>query len=100
MMVHPALFAVALVLAGSLDYEPSVLVLRWPDGHEEQIATTSPDTCEQAVRAVASGMWQVEKDIAPGARVAKTVPPQPSATCIPGDRFAPGSTCIAGFNCR
>jgi len=75
------------VLAGSLIYDPFILILRWQDGHEERIAATSPDTCETAVRAVQLAIWPVDQ------------PPPVSASCRPGNEFAAGADCIAGFNC-
>jgi hypothetical protein len=83
----PPLLAAAFVLAGALDYDPQILTLRWPDGHEERIAATSPDTCKTAVRAVQLAIWPADQ------------PPPVSASCGPGNVFAPGSDCIVSFNC-
>jgi hypothetical protein len=80
----PAALAAGFVLIGSIVYDPHVLLLRWPDGHEERIAATSPATCGAAVRAIDLGLWR------PGDA-------EPlSATCAPGDIFSVGSNCIAG----
>lgn len=84
----PPLLAAAFVLAGALDYDPQILILRWQDGHEERIAATSPDTCRSAVRAVHLAIWPADQ------------PPPVSASCGPGNGFAPESDCIHGFNCK
>jgi len=94
----PPFLAAAFVLAGSLDYDPRILTLRWPDGHEERIAATSPDTCATAVRAVGLAIWPAGQ------------PPPVSASCRPGNGFAAvdrqptdlirGAHCIRGFNCE
>jgi hypothetical protein len=83
----PPAFAAAFVFIGSLVYDPQILTLRWPDGHEERVAAISPDTCESAVRAVERGLWP------------KDDPPPTSASCAPGNRFAVGSDCIEKYNC-
>lgn len=83
----PLTLAAAFVLVGSLVYDPQILTLRWPDGHEERVAAISPDTCETAVRAVERGLWP------------KDDPPPTSATCAPGNGFAAGSECIENYNC-
>lgn len=83
------LLALAFVLTGSLVWDPQILSLRWPDGHQEQIAATSPATCEAAVRALGLGLWQPEPSSGP-----------PSANCAPGSLFSERSQCIVGFNCR
>lgn len=82
-----AVLAAGFVLAGSADYQPQILTLAWPDGHVERLAATSPDTCAMALRAIVTGLWRPAE-----------IEPQ-TATCSPGDLFAAGSTCIAGFNC-
>lgn len=93
-MTHlaPPVLAALFVLAGSLSYDPQILTLRWPDGHEERIAATSPDTCDSAVRAVRLALWPASGD--PAGR-----PAPASASCAPGNGFAGGADCIHGFNC-
>ncbi len=83
---HPAVFAIVVVLIGAARYEPNILTLEWPDGHREQLAATSPETCRTAVRAIVTGLW----------RPAEVEPV--SATCAPGDIFPAGSEFIRGFN--
>lgn len=87
MHLAPPLLAALFVLAGSLSYDPQILILRWPDGHEERVAATSPDTCATAVRAVNLALWPADQ------------PPPSSAICTPGNGFVHGSDCIHGFNC-
>lgn len=88
MHLAPPLFAAIFVLAGALNYEPQILTLRWPDGHEERIPATSSDTCETAVRAVHLAIWPADQ------------PAPASASCAPGNGFAPDAHCIHGYNCE
>ena len=78
-----AVFAAGVVLIGSLDYDPHVLILRYADGSSERLAATSRDTCNAAVRAIWSGLWRVT--------------PEPvEASCQAGNIFPAGSDKIAG----
>lgn len=85
MTLPPLVFALGVVLVGGLRYEPTILNLTFDDGHQELIAATSPETCETAIRAINGGLWVP----AHGAV---------TASCAPGDLFAPGSTTIPGLN--
>lgn len=78
-----ALFAVGVVLVGSLNYDPHILTLRYADGSSERLAATSGDTCNAAVRAIWSGLWRIT--------------PEPvRASCQVGNIFPAGSDKIAG----
>ena len=85
MTLPPLAFALGVVLVGGLRYEPTLLNLTFTDGHHELIASTSPETCAAAIRAINGGLWVP----AHGAV---------TASCAPGDLFAPSSTTIRGFN--
>lgn len=85
--VAPPLLAAAVVLIGALRYEPTALVLTWPNGHVERLAATSPEVCRAAIRAIVGGLWR-PAEVEPAA-----------ARCEPGDLFAVDSTCIHGYSC-
>lgn len=86
----PLVFGPA-ALAGAIDggYDPHVLTLTLATGAQVEIAATNATTCAAAMRAIHAGRW-VLADM--GERVV-------GMTCRLGDRFARGSTCIAGYNC-
>lgn len=52
-----ALFALAVVLIGSTEYDPRDLVIQWADGARERIPATNATTCNAAVKAIAHGFW-------------------------------------------
>lgn len=59
MLLHlkTAALALGFVLAGSLDYDPRLLVIEWRDGAVEALFATSPAICNAAVRAIYGGLW-------------------------------------------
>lgn len=81
----PIVFVAPAIASGPI-YDPHVLILTWPGGHQERLAATSESICRKAIRAMWLGFW----------RPAETEPT--SATCVPGNLFAPGSEYITGFN--
>ena len=83
----PPFLALGFALAGSIDYDPQILTLTWPDGRSERIAATAPDTCTAAAEAIERGLWL------PVGSAGK-----PAARCAPGDIFQPCGRFIAGFN--
>lgn len=84
-LLRPPLLALAVMLGGSVTFEPQVLTLDWPD-RSEIVAATSPATCKAAIAAIAAGNWLADD------------PPLRTA-CDPGNAFAPGSDCIENYNC-
>ncbi len=83
-------FAALVVVAASLVYDPMTLTVTLPDGRQEHMAAISPDTCQAAVRALASGMW-APVGMSDGGPIV--------ATCQPGNIFPERSHCIAGHGC-
>jgi len=86
--LHPAIFAVGLVLAvsaaGSGDYELTLI----PSG--EVVCATSAEACEAAVRALRLRLW------IPLGEERTT-----DGTCTPlPNCFPERSRCIRGYNCR
>lgn len=82
----PLVLSFPVILTATLT-DPHILLLTWPDGHEQQLAATSQETCEQARYAIAAGLWR------PGGR-------DPASTrCTPGNLFSERSLCIAGYSC-
>lgn len=86
-MLPAPLLAIAVVLIGSASYDPFILTLTFPDGHEERIAATTPEVCATAVRAIERRLWP------------KDEPLPATATCQPGNLFSAQSLCIENFNC-
>lgn len=78
--------AALLLLAGALDYEPHALIVEFADGHVERMAATSAATCAAAIAAIDGKLWLPREPIR-------------ALSCRPGNLFAPGSTCIKGYNC-
>lgn len=90
MTLHPALFAISLVLyAAAGDRE---LILSWPDGSEVRVCAKAtarglPDPCDPVV----AGRWQPLGYPSTSTATTRCVP-RPSC-------FTDRSNCIAGFNC-
>lgn len=105
MILGHSLAATVVLCAGALVFEPQILTLEWPDGHKEQIAATSPETCQAAVAAIADGLWRFERiprdlenDATGPDRIAGGPADIPAAWCAPGNLFDSGSQFIKGFN--
>ena len=83
-----ALAALALLSRPALPaeaVEPHKLIIEWPHGIEV-VAATTPQACERAATALATGLW----------RPVNEPDPPVSTTCVPGSAFAPGWDKIAG----
>ncbi len=76
----------ALFLAAALAFDPHILLLAWSAARQETIAATSRATCEAARDAIAAGRWLADD-------------PPAVMRCERGSAFAPGSDCIASYNC-
>lgn len=83
--IGPALLAAGFVVLAANNWDPYILHLYWSNGRHSSAATTSPEVCETARRAIASGRWTIE----PG--------PVPETTCAPGNLFAKDADCIPGY---
>jgi hypothetical protein len=77
----PTLFLAALA------FDPHVLLLSWSAERQERVPATSAATCRAAIDAIAAGRWLADD-------------PPAAMRCERGSAFAPGSDCIAGFNCE
>ena len=73
-------------IAGALEYSPHRLVLEFSNGHQEHIAATSLPVCEQAARAIRTGLWHRRR----ASRGRQLPHRQP---------FSERSLCIPSFNC-
>ena len=77
----------ALAITMALAFDPHLLLLSWSAERRETIPSTSRATCEAAMEAIVAGRWLADD-------------PPMAMRCSRGNGFAPGSGCIAGFNCR
>ena len=84
-----ALLCTSQALAGGLEYDPHILIVEFSDGMRIEAAATSAATCETAIRAIRSRLWRLNDE-------RSTVT---ALECVPGNRFAAGSDCLAGYNC-
>jgi len=84
-MIREAIFALGVVLVGSADYDPRVLVIEWQDGAVDRIPATNQQTCNAAVAAVAHGLWTPD-----ASRVMLSI------GCVPGNLFPPDEGKIRG----
>ena len=75
-----------LVACLALAFDPHVLWLAWSAERQEMVAATSRATCEAAQAAIAAGRWLADD-------------PPAAMRCDRGSAFAPGSECIARYNC-
>jgi hypothetical protein len=78
---------VAGLFLAALAFDPHVLLLSWSAERQERVPATSAATCRAAVDAIAAGRWLADD-------------PPAAMRCERGSAFAPGSDCIAGFNCE
>jgi hypothetical protein len=84
------ILSAAVLFCGALGYEPTILTLVWPDGHQERLAATSAADCAAAQRAIRLGLWRP---------LGMADDQAPATSCTPGNLFRPGAMCIAGYNC-
>jgi len=75
-----------LFLAAGLAFDPHILLLAWPDARQETVAATSRATCTAAIGSIIAGRWLADD-------------PPAVMRCERGSAFAPGSDCIASYNC-
>jgi hypothetical protein len=69
-----------------LAFDPHILLLAWPDARQETVAATSRATCTAAIGSIIAGRWLADD-------------PPAVMRCERGSAFAPGSDCIASYNC-
>jgi len=70
----------------ALAFDPHILLLSWSAERQETVAATSLRTCTAAIDAIAAGRWLAND-------------PPAAVRCERGSAFAPGSDCIASYNC-
>jgi len=75
-----------LFLAAAIAFDPHILLLSWSAERQETVAATSAATCRAAIAAIGAGRWLADD-------------PPAAMRCDRGSAFAPGSDCIASYNC-